>query len=97
MRSAFYADVSPTALRALNYAPEVEAFRRMSQKRRCWRLGEVAENLGCGYRLRLVRQDCDAAFGKQLLSQRDIFATEPSGRVIRYDAPHAEAPHRIDR
>jgi len=97
VRAAFYADVSPTALRALNYAPEVEAFRRRSRVSRCVSLGSLAANFGKAYRRIFVRQECDPKHGVELLGQSDMFATEPVGRWIREDGVRGIEDQRIKR
>lgn len=96
MRSAFYADVSPTALRALNYAPEVEAFRRQ-QGRRSVPLREMVASLGRSYGAVFVRVDCDPRVGERLYDQGSMFATEPAPRWIRGDRLSKLEAHRIQR
>lgn len=93
MRSAFsVASPRVTALRALNYTPEVEAFRAKADKRTCKRFGDLLASLGLGYGSVFTRIDCHPSHGVELMSQSDMFATEPSGRFIRRDCiPKPEA------
>ena len=44
-----------------------------------------------------TRIDCDPSHGVELLSQTDMFAAEPAGRVIRLDSMSRPERHRIDR
>ena len=98
MRSVF-AVRSPnvTALRALNYAPAVEAFRAKANSRSCRRLGDLLANIGLGYGSVFTRLDCDLAHGIELVSQGDMFATEPAGRIIRRDSIPNSSEHEIQR
>jgi hypothetical protein len=85
VRSAFYSDVSSTALRALNYTPEVEALRRAG-RRHSTTLGDVFSRFGPAYGTVFTRIDCEAEYGERLLDQASTFATEPVPRIIRGDA-----------
>jgi hypothetical protein len=98
MRNAF-AVSSPnvTALRALNYAPAVEAFRAKANRRRCRTFGDLLADLGPNYGSVFTRIDCERQHGVELLSQSDMFATEPEGRVIRRDCIPRPDAHRIQR
>jgi len=40
---------SSTALRALNYTPEVESFRRLAKSREVYRLGDLVKAMGPAY------------------------------------------------
>lgn len=91
MRSAYaVSSVTPATIRAINYSPATERLRRRptcgAARGWVWRpLGEVAQEIGRAYARVLVRVDCAPQHGHELLSQVDIFAAEPAGRVIRGD------------
>src|SRR3712207_3691193 len=98
MRSAFsVASPKVTALRALNYTPEVEALRSRADKRTCKRFGELLESLGPGYGSVFTRIDCHPNYGVELMSQSDMFATEPAGRIIRRDCIPKPETHKVSR
>lgn len=84
------------ALRALNYAPAVERIRRAgSSSTRSLR--EIIKAFGPGYGTAFARRECSPAHGVELLSQSDVFAAEPQGRVIRRDSmPHPDR-HLVER
>jgi len=86
-----------TTLRALNYSPTTEAFLRKAKNRRCEVLGVLAPTMGPAYGTVFTRRDCDPAYGVELLSQSDMFATEPEGRVIRASSMPLPENHRIHR
>jgi len=88
---------SSTALRALNYTPEVEAFKRRARTSDVLRLGELLSAMGPAYGKVFVRYDCSAQHGDHLLTQGDMFAAEPNGRVIRGDAIRNVEDHRVHR
>jgi hypothetical protein len=98
MRSSF-AVSSPrvTALRALNYTPAVEAFRARASNKTCKRFRDLLSSLGPGYGSVFTRIDCQKSHGVELLSQGDMFATEPQGRIIRRDCIPRPESHRIAR
>jgi len=98
MKSAFVVKKPRTAaIRALNYNPYVEAFRQKRSKLDSVPLGELVDELGPAYGSVFTRIDCTPEHGVELLSQTDMFAAEPRGRVIRMDSmPHPER-HRIRR
>lgn len=91
MAAAYVASaVTDATIRALNYAPELDAFRQVPPRARArgWkqrRLDELVSDLGTSYAKVLTRVDCAAPHGDELLSQVDVFASEPSGRRIRGD------------
>lgn len=85
MRAAFMTEVQPTALRALNYSPEVERFKASRSQRRFMALHSLLRNMGAAYRRIFVRSECDPGMGVELLGQSDMFATQPVGRWIRTD------------
>jgi len=72
-----------TALRALNYSPATEAFKRKGKLKRCERLGDLVLSMGPAYGSVFTRLDCHKDYGVELVSQSDMFATEPHGRIIR--------------
>src|SRR5579871_5596056 len=86
-----------TALRALNYTPSVEAFKKKAAKRRCSRLGSLLSSMGPAYGTVFTRIDCEREFGIELLSQSDMFAAEPQGRVIRRDSMPNPDDHKIQK
>ncbi|MGK4008383.1 hypothetical protein WMF31_37575 [Sorangium sp. So ce1036] len=85
MPAAFFAEVQPTALRALNYAPEVERFKAARARHRCVPLGSLVRDMGTAYRRIFQRVECDPDAGVELLGQSDMFSAEPVGRWIRPD------------
>jgi hypothetical protein len=97
MRSAFVVQsASHHALRALNYTPEVEAFRSKSGFRHV-RLGSVLQSMGPAYGSVFTRIDCERASGVELITQGDMFAAEPEGRRIRMDSMARPERHRVRR
>jgi hypothetical protein len=98
MRAAFLvSDASPTALRALNYSPASEAFKTKGRSRRCEKLVNLIGQMGPGYGAVFTRIDCRRDFGIELMSQSDMFATEPRGRIIRRDSIPVPDDHRVSR
>ena len=66
-------------------------------RKSCGSLGDLLIELGPGYGSVFTRIDCEANHGVELVSQGDMFASEPAGRIIRKDCiPNSEA-HRIRR
>jgi len=96
VRLLFGRRVSP-ALRALNYTPEVEAFRAKAKRKACPRFRDLLENLGPAYGSVFTRIDCHPSYGVELVSQSDMFASEPAGRVIRRDSMPNPQDHKIER
>ncbi len=97
-RAAFVVDnVRSAALRALNYEPSVERVRRSCRGRTQIPLRELVADLGSGYATVFARIDCDPAHGVELLSQSDMFAAEPQGRVIRRDSMKRPERHEVRR
>lgn len=86
----------PAALRALNYTPEVETFREKAGSR-TQALGRMLTGLGESYWAVFTRLDCAATCGVELITQTDMFASEPSGRVIRIDSMPKPENHRVRR
>jgi hypothetical protein len=91
MRSAHVvASVSSSTIRALNHAPETSRLARppahgAARHWGCRELRAIAGEIGRAYARVLLRVDCAPEHGDELLSQVDIFAAEPEGRVIRGD------------
>jgi hypothetical protein len=98
-RIAFTTDrPSASALRALNYTPEIERLRR-THKGRSIPLGDLLHKMGPAYGTVFTRVDCTPEMGVELLSQADMFAAQPRGRVIRRDSmahPELHEIHRFD-
>jgi hypothetical protein len=86
MRSTFLVDAPECrALRALNYSPAVESFRRRAKKGQSIRLADIVHPDGFSYGNMFKSLDCEPQFGIEYLSQSDMFAAEPRGRVVRGD------------
>jgi len=97
-RSAFAVEQpDATALRALNYSPYVEVFRQKHRTLRSMRLGDLLAGLGPAYGTVFTRLDCHPRHGIELLSQTDMFAAEPKGRVIRLDSMSKPERHEVKR
>lgn len=84
-------------LRALNYEPAVERLRRTSQGQRIVRLRELVADLGSGYATVFARIACEPEYGVELLSQSDMFAAEPQGRIIRRDSMEHPERHEVQK
>lgn len=84
------------ALRALNYAPAVERIRRVGSSS-ARPLSDIVKAFGPSYGTVFTRLDCHADHGIELLSQSDMFAAEPRGRVIRRDSMREPEKHLIER
>ena len=98
MRSAFVVtEPSSCAIRALNYSPFVAAFRRRRGSRESKSLGNLATKVGPAYGQVFTRHDCDPTHGVELISQTDMFASEPVGRVIRRDSMLVPERHHVKR
>jgi hypothetical protein len=98
-RIAFTTDrPKATALRALNYTPEIERIRR-KRKSLSIPLSDLLSKMGPAYGTVFTRIDCAPENGVELLSQSDMFSSEPRGRVIRRDSmarPELHEIHRFD-
>lgn len=98
MRQAFVVkEPRHAALRALNYEPAVERLRQARRGRSSTRLHKLVADLGSGYATVFARMDCDRAHGVELLSQSDMFASEPEGRVIRRDSMQHPERHLVEK
>jgi hypothetical protein len=86
------------ALRAINYAREIELLSRpKSGAFRATRLGSLLSSCGDSYWTVFTRLDCAREHGVELITQTDMFAVEPEGRIIRRDSmPHPER-HEVKR
>lgn len=97
MRSAFIVDnPNGAALRALNYTPEVERLRRRRGSDAIL-LSDLLEQMGPAYGSVFVRVDCEREHGVELITQGDMFAAEPTGRVIRLNSMARPERHRVRR
>jgi len=99
VRSAYLTkSVSAATVRALNYTPEVEAFRKQGET---YRSGVCLGDLICGmaesYGKVFIRYDCAPGCGEELLTQSDMFAAETEGRIIRGEAIPRLEDHRLYR
>src|SRR4051794_40709743 len=98
MRSAFTVQLPSTnALRALNYSPFLEIFRRKRSGLSSIRLGDLLESMGPAYGSVFTRLDCEPSHGIELISQTDMFAPEPAGRGIRLDSMANPERHRVKK
>lgn len=83
------------ALRALNYSPAIERIRRAGSSS-ARPLRDIVKILGPAYGTAFARLDCGPTHGIELLSQSDVFAAEPRGRVIRRDSMQHPERHLIE-
>lgn len=96
-RAAFLvAHPRTTALRAINYSLIAERIRRQ-RGQHAPRFGDLINSIGASFGVVFTRIDCGPEAGVQLLSQVDIFAAEPSGRVVRRDSMPRPDQHRVLR
>lgn len=84
------------ALRALNYAPAVERIRRAGSSS-ARPLREMVKAFGPAYGSVFTRLDCHPDHGVELITQGDMFAAEPEGRVIRRDSMLHPERHLVSR
>ena len=99
MRSAFLvSSPRPLALRALNYAREIEDLARpRGGAFQATRLASLLSAFGDSYWAVFTRVDCAREHGIELISQTDMFAAEPEGRVIRKDSMQNPDLHEVRR
>lgn len=98
MRQAFVVEQPRhAALRALNYEPAVERLRQRRPGRASTQLSDLVADMGSGYATVFSRLDCDRRHGVELLSQSDMFAAEPEGRVIRRDSMQHPERHFVKK
>lgn len=98
MRQAFsVAATTSSALRALNYTPEVEAIRKRKGSGESVALSELLESMGPAYGAVFTRLDCEPSHGVELITQGDMFAAEPAGRVIRRDSMARPDRHLVKK
>lgn len=96
MRAFVVDEPSVGALRALNYAPAVERIRRAGSSS-ARPLSEIVKAFGPAYGTVFTRLDCKPEHGVELITQSDMFAAEPAGRVIRMDSMRHPERHRVTR
>lgn len=97
-RAAFtVSEARATALRALNYLPVVERMRASRATSVSQPLHSLLASIGASYGAVFTRLDCRAPYGVELLSQSDMFASEPEGRRIRLDSLPRPANHQLRR
>ncbi len=96
MRAFVVEEPRSRALRALNYTPAVERIRRAGSSS-ARPLRDIVKSFGPAYGTVFTRLDCHPDHGIELLSQSDMFAAEPRGRVIRRDSMREPDKHRIER
>jgi hypothetical protein len=89
-------DTRSRALRALNYSPAIERIRRAGSNS-ARPLREVVKAFGPAYGTVFTRMDCQPDRGVELVTQSDMFAAEPQGRVIRRDSMPEPERHLIKR
>jgi hypothetical protein len=83
-------------LRALNYTPEVERLRA-HRGTHAVRLGSLLSSMGPAYGAVFIRIDCAGGQGVELITQGDMFAAEPTGRIIRRDSMTRPERHEVKR
>ncbi|MBZ5713937.1 hypothetical protein [Nannocystis pusilla] len=96
MRAFVVEEPRSRALRALNYSPAVERIRRAGSSS-ARPLRQIVKSFGPAYGTVFTRLDCHSDHGIELLSQSDMFAAEPRGRVIRSDSLHEPDEHLVKR
>lgn len=96
MRAFVVEEPRTGALRALNYAPAIERIRRAGSNS-ARPLHEIVKAFGPAYGTVFTRLDCNPDHGIELLSQSDMFAAEPCGRVIRRDSMREPEKHLVER
>lgn len=99
MRDAFLvAKPTTSALRAINYPRELNSLSR--SRRGAFRaapLRSMLSRFGDSYWSVFTRLDCAREHGVELISQTDMFAAEPEGRVIRRDSMPRPRDHEVSR
>src|ERR1700678_2640997 len=96
MRAFVVGEPNVGTLRALNYSPTVERIRRAGSGS-ARPLSSVVRGLGSAYGTVFTRRDCDFNHGVELITQGDMFAAEPVGRIIRVDSMHHPERHKVTR
>jgi len=84
------------ALRALNYSPAVERIRRAGAAS-ARPLRAIVKAFGPAYGAVFTRLDCHRDHGVELITQGDMFAAEPVGRIIRRDSMSQPERHLVTR
>jgi hypothetical protein len=82
------------ALRALNYSPAVERLRARRGADAA-SLGSLLTEIGPAHGAVFVRTDCERQYGVELITQADMFAAEPAGRIIRRDSMPRPERHLV--
>jgi hypothetical protein len=96
VRASFVvSEISASALRALNFSPVIESFRRLALTGRSQPLGSLLSSMGPAFGSVFTRVDCEREHGIELLSQTDMLAAEPEGRIIRRDSMLAPEEHLV--
>lgn len=98
-RTAFMVETPrPAALRAINYARELELLARpKGGKGRSAPLRSLLSRFGESYWAVFTRLDCSREHGVELITQTDMFAAEPEGRIIRRDSMPRPEQHEVAR
>ncbi|WP_280153258.1 hypothetical protein [Piscinibacter sp. XHJ-5] len=96
MKTFVVDEPSVGALRALNYSPAVERIRRAGSNS-ARPLSSIVKEFGRAYGTVFTRRDCDSNHGVELITQGDMFAAEPTGRIIRLDSMHHPERHIVTR
>lgn len=96
MRTFVVEEPRSGALRALNYTPAVERIRRAGSDS-ARPLREIVKSFGPAYGTVFTRLDCRPDHGIELMSQSDMFAAEPRGRVIRRDSMREPDKHLTEK
>lgn len=96
MRAFVVDNPSVGALRALNYSPAVERIR-LAGSDSARPLSTLVKDFGPAYGTVFTRLDCSAEHGVELITQGDMFAAEPAGRVIRLDSMRQPERHLVTR
>ena len=99
MSRAAFAVIRPraTALRAVNYSPAADRLIRRGLGADTQPLRALVSRFAASFGNVFTRRDCELSDGVQLLSQVDLFAAEPSGRVIRRDSMPLATDHEVRR
>lgn len=96
MRAFIVNEPRSQALRALNYSPAIERIRQAGSSS-ARPLRSIVREIGPAYGSVFTRLDCHPDHGVELITQGDMFAAEPSGRVIRLDSMLHPERHLVTR
>lgn len=89
--------ITAASLRALNYAPEVQAFRKRLGSGESIPLGSLVHGFGDGYGSVFRSVLADPGKGIRLLSQREMFRLEPDGKWIDPSCLPSLEAHQIQK